>query len=121
MTRQSFSRATGLVTRALRFSNISANRLAPRQALVTARKAVLTPVLLRSRFLSTTPAQSRGILPDTDDPAPPNVQDNAPKAVPAELNDTEYHELADEYIDVILSRLEEVGEKDEGVDVEYAV
>lgn len=124
MTTQSLSRAAALASRALRSTTTSSlSRLAPRRA------AHITPLLTRTalvaaarpRSFSSTPAPPKGILPHTDDPAPPNVEDNAPKAVPAELTDGEYHEVADAYLEVILSRLEEIAEKDEGVDVEYSV
>lgn len=124
MTRQSLSRAANLTSRALRSATTSsASRLAPQcNALVTplvTRTALVAPVHFRS--FSSSPAPAKGILPHSDDPAPPNVQDNEPKAVPAELTDSEYHEVADAYLEVILSRLEDLAEKDEGVDVEYSV
>lgn len=126
MTRQSLSKAATLASRTLRSSTTSsASRLVkPRHV------ALITPLITRAaigtasthpRFFSSSPAQSKGILPHTDDPAPPNVEANDPKAVPAELTDGEYHEVADAYLEVILSRLEEIAEKDEGVDVEYSV
>lgn len=123
MTRQSLSRAANLASRALRSNTSSASRL------TTQRRAFATPLFTRAtlvtttrtRFFSNTCANAKGILPHTDDPAPPNVQDNDPKAVPAELTDNEYHEVADAYLEVILARLEEIAEKDEGVDVEYSV
>lgn len=122
MTRQSLSRATGIVARGLRSSSLSATRLAPRRSpTVFSPTAAVVALLPRSRFLSTTPSMHKGILPDSDDPAPPNVQPSSVKAVPAELSDDEYHELADEYMDTIFSRLEEVGEKNSEVDVEYSV
>lgn len=119
MTRQSLSRATGLAARSLRSTSVtSSTRIASRQSAAV----VFSPALsVRSRFLSTTPSMFKGILPDTDDPSPPNVQPSNIKAAPAELSDEQYQTLSDEYMDTIFSRLEEVGEKNPLVDVEYSV
>lgn len=124
MTRQTLSRVASQASRALRSSNASsASRIAPpRFALVTplvSRAALVAAA--RSRAFSSSPTSAKGILPHSDDPAPPNVLESETKAVPAELTDAEYHEVADAYLDVILSRLEEIAEKDEGIDVEYSV
>lgn len=123
MARQSLSRATGLVARSMRSSSLSAVRLAPRRSsnAVVSSNAIAAAVPLRSRFLSTTASLPKGILPDSDDPSPPNVQTSAVKAVPAELSDEEYHALSDEYMDTICSRLEDIAEKNAEVDVEYSV
>lgn len=131
MTRQSLSTATSLVARGLRSSSPSlrATRLAPRLASVaTPRPAVLAPTWTTAtttpaatRFHSATSSRSKGILPDSDDPSPPNVQESAVKAVPAELSDSEYHDLADEYLSIIQDRLEEVAERNDQIDVEYSV
>ncbi|KUI67547.1 hypothetical protein VM1G_03611 [Cytospora mali] len=122
MTRQSLSRATGILARGLRTSTatIGATRSAPRPALPILSQAVLLPVAARSRFLSTTSSRHKGILPDSDDPTPPNVQDHDIKPVPAELTDGEYHELADEYLEVVLAQLESIADKNESVEVEYS-
>lgn len=125
MTKQSLSRATGFLSRSLRTSTSTsfttcASRSAPRRALLIPSRAVLTPFAARSRFLSTTTSRHKGILPDSSDPSPPNVQDNTPKPVPAELTDGEYHELADEYLEVVLAQVEALAEKNEAVEVEYS-
>ncbi|CAN8104156.1 unnamed protein product [Discula destructiva] len=118
MTRQSFSRASGLVARSLRSTSVtSPSRVAPRLSVAV----VVTPTLsTRSRFLSTTSPLHKGILPDSDDPSPPNVQPTSVKATPAALSDEQYHALSEEYMDTICSRLEDVSEKNSGVDVEYS-
>lgn len=122
MTTQSLSRATALVTRALRPAptlRAAAARLAPPRAPVAAFVAPASRPA--ARLLSTASSRSRGILPHTDDPSPPNVQETTVKTVPAELSDSEYHELADEYLSIIQDRLEEVAEKNDKIDVEYSV
>lgn len=106
----------------MRSSSLSAVRLAPRRSsTIVSSNVIAAAIPLRSRFLSTTNSLPKGILPDSDDPAPPNVQTSTVKAVPAELSDDEYHALSDEYMDTIYSRLEEIAEKNAEVDVEYSV
>lgn len=135
MTRQFLSRAAALTSRALRSatttttSTATSSSSSSSQRLVLANTttpllavpALITPAARLLRSFSTSPAPAKGILPHSDDPAPPNVQASDAKAVPALLTDAEYHEVADAYLEVILSRLEELAEKDEGVDVEYSV
>lgn len=41
--------------------------------------------------------------------------------MPAELTDGEYHELADEYLEVVLAQVEALAEKNEAIEVEYSV
>lgn len=122
MTRQSLSRATGLVGRGVRASTTRPALFAPRLAVAapTAR-ALLPSFTSKSRFLSTTASQHRGILPDSDNPTPPNVQDDGIKAIPADLTDAEYHEVSDTYLEVILSELETLADKNESIEVEYSV
>lgn len=120
MTRHSLSRATGLAARSLRSTSMinSAVRMAPRQSAAV----IVSPMLsVRYRYLSTTSSLFKGILPDSDDPSPPNVQSSAVKPTPAELSNEQYHALSEEYMDTIYSRLEEVAEKNDQVDVEYSV
>lgn len=125
MTKQFLSRTTGLLSRGLRTSTTSTfpgtTRSAPRRTLTISSRTILAPLTSQSRFLSTTSSKYKGILPDSSDPTPPNVQDHAPKPVPAELTDEEYHELADEYLEVVLAQVEAMAEKNEAVEVEYSV
>lgn len=128
MARRSLSKVTSLVARSLRSSPSHVSR----SSLLTnigARRTITRPIssslwrtLPTSRqFFSTTQSQDKGILPDSDDPAPPNVQTSNMKAAPAALSDQDYHELADEYLGVIQDRLEEVAEHNEQIDVLYEV
>lgn len=123
MTRTSLSRATGLVARGLRAPSARASRLAPRQAALSRPLLASSwrSIASQSRHLSASSSRAKGILPHTDDPAPPNVQTPAVKPVPAELSDEAYHELADEYLETIQDRLEEISEQNDQVDVEYSV
>lgn len=41
--------------------------------------------------------------------------------MPANLTDAEYHEVSDTYLEVILSELETLADKNESIEVEYSV
>jgi frataxin len=73
------------------------------------------------RPFTSTSTHLRGILPDTEDPQPPGSAEQHSPLTPAEITDKEYHELADEYLDRVLSKLEELQDKREDIDVEYSV
>ena len=78
------------------------------------------PVTIPTRALSTSTVRPKGIMPDTSDP----FQKAEPQPVAAskpELSDSEYHKVADEYLDRLLSKLEELQEERTDVDVEYSV
>jgi frataxin len=89
-----------------------------------ARQSVRASSIASSRKLFTTSATAnRGIMPDTDDPHGKTTEistDPATMSV-AELSDSEYHDLADQYLDVVVARLEEAQEKREGWDIEFSV
>lgn len=128
MTKQSLSKATGLLSRGLRASTNTtttttsgAIRFARGGVLTSPAGAALVPAAARSRFLSTTSPQRKGILPDSEDPSPPDVQEHAHQPAPAKLSDGEYHELADEYLEVVLAQLEQIADRKESVEVEYSV
>ncbi|KAI3394719.1 hypothetical protein diail_2305 [Diaporthe ilicicola] len=121
MTKQSLSRTAGLVARGLRTSTTRTALFAPRRAVAASTTRALLPSLMtKSRFLSTSHSQYKGILPHSDDPTPPNVQDDGIKTVPADLTDGEYHEVADTYLEVILAELEGLADKNDAVEVEYS-
>ena len=61
-------------------------------------------------------------MPESDDPPPPqSVPESKAEAHAAEISEGQYHELADEYLETILSKFEELADEREDVDVEFAV
>lgn len=73
------------------------------------------------RNFSCSPASSKGIYPETDNP-PAKTLEPEPKAQePTELTIEEYHEAADTCIDRLVATFEELQEAREDVDVEYSV
>ncbi|KAI8676691.1 Ferroxidase [Fusarium sp. Ph1] len=121
MSRQVASQASRLASRAVRTSTPlcrSSFRLTPvaSRICLPARAGVL-----RSYF-STAPARTRGIMPDTENPAKPlnESEDVQPSVAVAELTDGEYHELADEYLDNVVGKFEELQDEREDIDVEFS-
>ncbi|OHF00664.1 frataxin [Colletotrichum orchidophilum] len=120
MARNSITKLTGAATRTLRA--FSQTRLAvPRRSalLLTASKPSVSAAPARKLF-TTSAVAHRGIMPDTDDPQVKDTPKEEVKINVVELSDAEYHELSENYLDTIVTRLEEIADAREGVDVEYA-
>lgn len=61
-------------------------------------------------------------MPDSEDPQPPNrVEENRAITQPTELDNDEYHALADEYMDAVHEKAEMLQEARDDVEVEYSV
>ena len=82
----------------------------------------LAPVAYRP--LTTTPYRSKGLYPDSSDPKPPKTEPTSKfhsSTEPAPISESEYHEIADEYLNKLVLTLEEKAEASDGLEVEYAV
>ena len=65
---------------------------------------------------------SKGLSPTSSEPEPPKGEDAGHVAQPASLTTDEYHDIADQYIDTLVLKLEEMAEEaSEKFDVEYSV
>ncbi|RGP61994.1 hypothetical protein FLONG3_10364 [Fusarium longipes] len=121
MSRRVASQASRMASRAIRspapFCRASF-RVAP-----TARvsRLAICPALSQSNF-STTVSHKKGIMPDTENPAKPlNETERAePTAAVAEITEQEYHEIADEYLDNVVGKFEELQDQREDIDVEFS-
>lgn len=84
------------------------------------KASIIIPIPTR-RFLSSS-SSLKGITPDNK-PRDSSGIEKSPKPAtkPADITTAEYHRLADEYLDALLSRLEELQDEREDVDVEYQV
>ncbi len=84
----------------------------------------LHPITSRRHFHAS-PQTHKGLQPDSSDPEPPksHAGDGAVHVTePANITAEEYHEIADEYIDELVSILEEKAEAaGSGYDTEYSV
>lgn len=63
----------------------------------------------------------RGIMPESENPAPPKIEDSDTPTVPTDIPTSEFHERADEYLEELLSSLEQKQEESPDYDVEYSV
>ena len=60
-------------------------------------------------------------MPDSEDPQPPTRVEEIRATQPTEIDDEEYHSRADEYMDAINEKAEQMQEAREDVEVEYSV
>lgn len=74
--------------------------------------------------MGTSSRRSQGLSPESENPVPPKISDADVKAAPvmtaAPLEDAEYHELADEYLENILAKFEDLQDQRPEVDVEFS-
>ena len=61
------------------------------------------------------------MMPDSEDPQPPSRVEENRVLHPTQLEDEEYQMRADEYMDAVHEKAEEMQEGREDVEVEYAV
>ncbi|KAI9839461.1 MAG: hypothetical protein M1819_002086 [Sarea resinae] len=73
-----------------------------------------------SRFFSSSSSAYKGISPESADPKPKAPLESEHIAEPANISVDEYHEISDGFMDELVSRLEELQEQREEVDVEYS-
>ena len=63
----------------------------------------------------------KGIFPETDDPEPKESEPLHEVNAPTQLEEGEFHERADQYLEEIVARTEELQESKEDIDLEFAV
>ncbi|KAI8263527.1 Frataxin-like protein [Colletotrichum sp. SAR 10_77] len=122
MARSSIAKLSRAASRSLRTSTTSVLPRRSSAALLNATKPAATAGLVVSarKLFTTSAVATRGIMPDTDDPKVPETPKEEVKTSVVELSDADYHELADTYLETVLTKLEELQDAREGVDVEYA-
>lgn len=90
-----------------------------RQAL---RQTIRPVTLSQPRWLSITSTARAGIMPETEDPKPPNDEAVEPGNLhAAQLTDEEYQRLSDLQMDAVHEKAEAMQESREDVEVEYSV
>jgi hypothetical protein len=67
----------------------------------------------------------KGLSPESEDPPSKEASTESTEynvgGVPAELSNERYHELADEYLNGLIEKLEQLQEETEDVDCDYSV
>ncbi|KAF5651798.1 hypothetical protein F25303_3915 [Fusarium sp. NRRL 25303] len=119
MSRQIAFQASRLASRAIRSSTPicrSSFRIAPAISHLSTRCA------LSQKCFSTTISDKRGIMPDTENPAKPlnEAEEIHQNAVVADITEQEYHDLADEYLDNVVGKFEELQDQREDIDVDFS-
>ncbi|KAK3939254.1 Frataxin-like domain-containing protein [Diplogelasinospora grovesii] len=113
------ARATGRGLRSARVAPIIASPSIARASCIArvAPGLQIAATAAPARFISIS-TQRSGITPDDE----PVKDTETPKVVqtPAEITDSEYHAVADVYLEKLVNHLEELAEKREDVDVEYS-
>ena len=90
------------------------------------RKQVLRAGLFQAnaqapRYFSISSHKHAGLMPESEDPQPPNPVEEPRPQQPTHIDDDEYHMRADEYMDAIHEKAEAIQEAREDVEVEYSV
>ncbi|KAH7250099.1 uncharacterized protein BKA55DRAFT_690337 [Fusarium redolens] len=119
MSRQIAFQASRLASRAIRSSTPvcrSSFRIAPVIPHLSVRST------LSQKCFSTTVSSKRGIMPDTENPAKPlnATEEIHQNAVVADITEQEYHDLADEYLDNVVGKFEELQDQREDIDVDFS-
>jgi frataxin len=74
-----------------------------------------------SRAFSTSKPSFKGLSPESENPTPKEAESHNPTAGPADISIEKFHDLADEYMNALIEKLEQLQEEDEDVDCEYSV
>ncbi|GAB7350194.1 hypothetical protein MBLNU459_g0855t2 [Dothideomycetes sp. NU459] len=72
------------------------------------------------RCFSAAAAHFKGLSPDSEDPQPKESQPIEHVREPTPLEDEEYHERAEQYLDEIVARVEELQENKEDLELDYS-
>ncbi|TWU78825.1 Mitochondrial chaperone Frataxin [Metarhizium rileyi] len=118
MSRQGVTQVSRLLAQATCRSSAanSASRLLP----CLSHAARTVSHRLPYRPFSTSSSRSKGIMPETDNPVKQDVEETRPSVGVAELSDGQYHELADSYLETVLSKFEQLQDAREDIDIEYS-
>ena len=81
---------------------------------------------LSSQNFHSTSSGRKGITPDSADPAPPKPEPNVAGGSthvtePSPLTEEQYREYAEDYFNLLMTRLEELQEEGKDVEAEYSV
>ena len=95
--------------------------IAPISAPKTCPTSSVPAVLPGTRSISSSSRLRKGLIPETDNPKPTKPAESTVTIAAADITEGEYHQLADEYLETLLSKLEETQEQREGLDVEFSV
>lgn len=102
-----------------RVATIPLRASTPANGIITRAAAASMPRASIRAFSAST--RTRGIIPDVENPPPKQSEEHEVPTVPTDISTSEFHERADEYLNELVERLEEQGEKNPDIEVEYSV
>ncbi|UNI19945.1 Ferroxidase [Purpureocillium takamizusanense] len=116
------AQASRLVARTARSSGAPRASLHAAPCVLLSRAAVppARQPLCSRRLFSASASRAKGIMPDTENPVKEDTVKTEPSVGVAELSDTAYHELADQYLDTVLAKFEQLQDAREDIDIEYS-
>lgn len=88
-----------------------------RHAAVPLRYAALSA----QRSFHSSPSNYYGLMPDAEDPKPPEPEPQEEATKPTDISYEEFNEYADQLFETLQGRLEDMQEADNSLEVEYAV
>jgi frataxin len=122
------------LSKLVRSASPSIGHLASRSSSTAIRGSLLRPTALpianqclkvtsirTTRFFSTTKPSLKGLSPETENPQPKAPESHSAPAGPADITIQQYDEIADQYLNALIEKLEALQEETEEVDVEYSV
>ncbi|KAK3293593.1 Frataxin-like domain-containing protein [Chaetomium fimeti] len=119
MARSNASKLARVAYRGLQTTRVSRGTIPSLSATPAILHYVPRPTtgLTASRFISNSSGR-KGITPD--DKAPKPIETPPVTKTPADISDAEYHTVADEYLEKLLTQLEVMQDQREDVDVEFS-
>lgn len=120
MSRASISKLVRATSQSLRQGNSATapRLLSLRQTCIQAPRTLSVPSI---RTFFSTPISSKGLSPESENPQPTPKEPTAGAPKVAPISDQEYNTLSNEYMDLIVEKLEQLQEDKASVDVEYSV
>ncbi|KAM3466489.1 hypothetical protein MY5147_000525 [Beauveria neobassiana] len=122
MSRASLVQASRLASQTLSRSVAPSSRAAlrPLPALLSHSVAALRQVPSGRRHLSLSTPLRKGIMPDTDSPVKEPLASPEPTYGAVELTEADYHDIADAYLEGVLTQFEALQDTREDIDIEFA-
>lgn len=118
MSRASLVQASRLASRALQRSAAPRTALRPLSGLLT--HSIQHPAATQRSF-SLCATLRKGIMPDTESPAKQAPASPEPTYGAVELSEAEFHDIADEYLEGVLTQFEALQDTREDIDIEFSV
>lgn len=78
-------------------------------------------LLAARRLFAASSARPKGVMPHTNQPAGPGAAKTKPSYGVVDLSESEYHELADAYLDSIATKFDQLLDTRKDIDIDFSV